>query len=167
MKSTIISMIIVLIVMVTLPMIFLGDGDVASKLGFADFWKKGSGPSNLPANVKAAVTDRKVDVYTWVDKNGVKQFSGIPPADGRASEKIVLKPDTNIISAFKVPEEKEEEKKVSRGKVISLGNPYTPDGMKDLVDNSKDINGSMGDRQAEQEKMMQELFPQLSGNKSR
>ncbi len=165
MKSTIISMIIVLIVMVTLPMIFLGDGDVASKLGFGDFFKKGSGSSKVPENVKAVVTDRKVNIYTWVDENGVKQFSGIPPADGGASEKIVLKPDTNIMSAFKAPEKEEEEKKASRPKVVSLGSPYTPGGMKDLVDNSKDIKGSMGNRQTEQEKMMQELFPQLSGNK--
>ena len=85
MKSTIISMIIVLIVMVALPMIFLGDGNIASKLGFDGFGKKGSAAVKLPTNIKAAVTNERVEVYTWVDEHGIKQFSNTPPSDGGKS----------------------------------------------------------------------------------
>ena len=160
MKSTIISMIIVLIVMVALPMIFLGDGNIASKLGFDGFGKKGSAAVKLPTNIKAAVTNERVEVYTWVDEHGIKQFSNTPPSDGGKSEKMVLKPDTNIMQAIKVPEE--EEKVASGPKVYSLGNPYTPGGMKDMVDSTKDINDSAGQRKAEQDKMMQQMFPGMN-----
>ena len=160
MKSTIISMIIVLAVMVALPMIFLGDNNYAERLGFSGFGPGGSSgkPAKLPTNVKAAVTDKRVEVYTWVDGNGIKQFSNTPPPEGGESEKIVLQPNTNVIKAMKVPA---QEKEVAAApKVYSVGNPYTPGGMKEVIDNSKDLKETIGQRQAEQEKMMQEMFKQ-------
>jgi hypothetical protein len=158
MKSTIISMFVVLIVMVALPMIFLGEGNFAEKLGFSGFGGKGGSPAKLPTNVKAAVTDKKVEVYTWVDENGIKQFSNTPPPEGGDSEKMVLSPNTNIMDPVNIPEEEVEV--ASRPRVYNLGNPYTPGGMKDVVDNTKDIKETMGQRQADQEKMMQDLFKQ-------
>lgn len=152
-------MIIVLAVMIALPMIFLGDNNYAERLGFSGFGSGGSSkPAKLPRNVKAAVTDKRVEVYTWVDSNGIKQFSNTPPPEGGESEKIVLKPDTNVIQAMKVPAEEEEV--AASPKVYSLGNPYTPGGMKEVIDNSKDIKETMGQRQAEQEKMLEEMFNQ-------
>jgi hypothetical protein len=91
MKSTIISMIIVLMVMVALPIIFLGDGNYAQKLGFGGSGGGGK-PARLPSNVQTVVTDKKVEVYSWTDANGIKQFSNTPPPEGGASEKIVLSP---------------------------------------------------------------------------
>lgn len=161
MKSTIISMLIVLVVMVALPMIFLGDGNYAEQLGFGG---NGVKPVTLPKNVKTVVTDKRVEVHTWVDENGIKQFSSTPPPDGGTTEKIVLKPNTNIMDPIKVPEA-EEEVMASKPKVYSVGNPYTPGGMKDMIGNSKDIKESMGQQQVERENMMQELFPQMSGDK--
>ena len=160
MKSTIISMFIVLIVMVALPMIFLGDNNFAEQLGFSGFGNKTNTatdkPVKLPKNVKAVVTNKRVEVYTWVDEYGVKQFSNTPPSDGGASEKIVLSPDTNVIDAIKIPEKEAE---VASGpKVYSLGNPYTPGGMKEVVNNASDVRETLNQRQADQEKMMQEIF---------
>jgi hypothetical protein len=162
MKSTIISMIIVLVVMVVLPMIFLGDGNFAQQLGFGG-GGNGASPTKLPANVKTVVTDKKVEVYTWVDANGIKPFSNTPPPEGGASEKIVLKPNTNIMDPINIPEE--EEVVASQPKVFSVGNPYTPGGMKDMIDSSKDIQESMGQQQVERNKMMQDLFPQMGSDK--
>lgn len=163
MKSTIISMIIVLVVLVALPIIFLGDGNYAQKLGFSGFGG-GDKPARLPTNVKTVVTDKKVEVYTWTDANGIKQFSNTPPSEGGASEKIVLSPMTNVLDPLKVPEA-EEEVVASKPKVYSVGNPYTPGGMKDMVNNSKEIQESMGQQQVERDKMMEQLFPQMNGNK--
>ena len=165
MKSTIISMSIVLIVMVAVPMIFLGEGNLAEKFGFggfSGFGEKSESPTKLPENVKSVTTREKVEVYTWIDASGVKHFTDTPPPDGGVSVKIVLKPNTNVISAIKIP--KEEEKVVSKPKVYSVGNPYTPGGVKEVIDNSKDIQNTMEQREEDREKMMQDLFPQMSGN---
>lgn len=165
MKSTIISMIIVLMVMVAVPMIFLGDGNLAERLGFGGFGGKEKPPAKLPKNIKAVITDKRVEVYTWVDEHGIKQFSNVPPQDGRESEMIVLSPNTNIIDAVKIPEQKTAV--ASTPKVYSIGNPYTPGGMKQVIDNSKDVQEMLNLRQAEQEQMMQELFPQMNADKHR
>lgn len=154
MKSTIFSMLIVLGVMSAIPMLFIGDNKLAGIFGL------GSGSAKpevkLPSNVKTVVTDKKVEVYKWRDKHGVMQFSNTPPRDGGDSDKVVLSPNTNVIEAIDVPE---PEPVVASGpKVYSLKNPYTPDGMKELVNSSKDIQETMNQRQAEQEKMMDDLF---------
>lgn len=158
MKSTIISMLIVLVVMVVLPIIFLGDNDYAQRLGFDGFGKKGNAitSAKLPKNVKTVVTDKRVEVYTWVNEQGIKQYSNTPPPEGGASEKIVLTPGTNVIEGLKVPEEETEVASGSR--VFSVGNPYTPGGMKEVIDNAKDVQELMNQRQADQEKMMQGIF---------
>ena len=182
MKSTIISMIIVLMVMVALPMIFLGDGDLARQLGFRGFGGSGvkqAAPVKLPKNVKTVVTNKKVEVFTWTDEHGIKHFSSTPPSGCGVAEKIVLLPeDINTMEAVKIPEkvedegkEEEKEKTIKEGKIASklsgMRNPYTPGGMKELVGNSKDLQDTMAQRQVDQEKMMQEMFPQMNGDKDK
>ena len=161
MKSTIISMFIVLIVMITVPMFLLGDGDFAQKFGFG-----GGGSGNeiedlrakAPKNVKEVVTDKKVEIYKWVDEHGVTQFSNTPPFEGGESEKIVLSPDINVMDAIKIPEE--EQKVAAKPEVFSLGSPYSPDGMKKMIDDSQDVKETLNQRQAEQEKILQDILNQ-------
>ncbi|MDH5613032.1 MAG: DUF4124 domain-containing protein [Gammaproteobacteria bacterium] len=160
MKSTIISMFIVLIVMVTLPMFLFGDGDLAQKFGFGN---GGADADNelfgkTPKNVRAVVTDKKVEVYKWVDEYGVTQFSNLPPQEGGGSEKIVLSPNTNIMDAVKIPEKEQEEEVKSQ--VFSLGSPYSPGGMKKMVDDSMAMQEQLNQRQADQDKMIQDMFKQ-------
>ena len=154
MKSTIISMLIVLMVMVAVPMFIMKDGDMLEKLGF------GGSTDNLkasaPKNVQAVKTDKRIEVYKWRDENGVMQFSQTPPQSGGSSEKMVLSPDTNVIDALKVTEKKEEA--VSRGKVVSLRSPYSPGGVKDLIKGTKDVQQQLNEQQAQKEKMMKEMF---------
>ncbi|MCK5002088.1 MAG: DUF4124 domain-containing protein [Gammaproteobacteria bacterium] len=152
MKSTIISMFIVLILMIAVPMFLLSDADFAQKFGFGG----GSGDANAPKNIKKVVTDERVEVYKWVDEYGVMQFSNKPPLDDRDSEKIVLTPDINVIDAIEIPEEVQEE--AAKPGVFSLGSPYSPDGMKKMVDDSKEVKEQLNQRQAEQEKVLQDLF---------
>ena len=158
MKSTIISMFIVLIVMITLPMYLLNDDNFAQKLG--QIWGNGDGvttdaQTNGPKNVKTVVTDKKIEVYKWMDEHGVMQFSNVPP-ESRESEMMVLSPETNVMDAIKIPEKEAE--LVGRPNVTSLGSPYSPDGMKKLVDESIEMKETLNQRQADQEKMIKDIF---------
>ena len=150
MKSTIISMFIVLIVMITIPMFLFGDGDLAQKFGFGT----GDAAENLrdkaPKNIRAVVTDKEFEVYKWVDEQ--------PPQVGTASEKIILAPNANVIDAVKIPET--EALATAKPQVYSVGSPYSPDGMKKLVDDSMNVQEMLNQRQADQDKMMQGMFKQ-------
>lgn len=161
MKSTIISMFIILIVMITLPMFLFGNGELAQKFGF------GSGDdgetiedlrAKAPKNIQTVVTDEQVEVYKWVDEHGVTQFSNRPPENSRESEKIVLSPDTNVISAIRIPEKKPEA--AASHQVHSLSSPYSPGGMKKMVDEATGMQERLDQRKLEQDKALQGLFPQ-------
>jgi len=163
MKSTIIAMFIVLVLMIVVPMLLLGDGDFIPNFGFGG----GTADSGdeieelrdkAPKNIKEVVTDKKVEVYKWKDENGVMQFSSTPPFEGGDSEMITLSPDTNIIDAIKIPAE--EQKAEARPEVFSVGSPYSPDGMKKMIDGSKDATEAVNQRQTEQEKILQDILKQ-------
>lgn len=161
MKSTIISMCIALMLMIVVPMVLFGDNEIAEKFGFGRGGKSDTKEDlrdKLPKNIKAVVTDKEVEVYKWTDKHGVMQFSHLPPQDGTDSEKLVLSPNTNVMDAIKIPEKEKEE--VAKPQVFSLGSPYSPGGMKKMVDDSSELKETLNQRQADQEKMLQDLFPQ-------
>ena len=160
MKSTIISMFIVMTLLIAIPVFLLGDGDFFKNF---NFWAGSASDDEIedlqekaPKNVQAVVTDKKIEIYKWVDEYGVMQFSSTPPFEVDKFEKMVLSPDTNIMDAIKIPE-KEEEAEV-RSQVYSLGNPYSPDGMKKMIDDSENIKETLNQRQAEQEGLLEELF---------
>jgi hypothetical protein len=158
MKSTIISMIIVLVLLIVVPLVFLGDNDFAEQLGFKMSSERAELNAKTPKNITNVVTDKEVEVYKWVDDYEVTQFSHSPPMMGGEWELIVLKPDTNVIDAIKIPEE--EEKKPERPQVFSVGSPYTPDGLKDLIEQSEGIQDLVDSRQEQQQKALEEMFKQ-------
>ena len=155
MKSTIISMLIILIVMVAVPMVMFGEGDLAKKLGFGGDLMKDL-RAKAPKNIKPAVTDKRVEVYKWVDEHGVTQFSNTPPPENGASEKIILTPDINVMNAVKIPEK--ESQTASGPQIFQVGNPYSPGGMKDVVDSAKDVQEMVDQRKVDQDKMMKDMF---------
>ena len=160
MKSTIVSMIIVLIVIMSVPMFLVNDGEFAEKFGFGGAKEKNTMIETLqeqaPKNIQEVVTDKEVEVYKWVDQNGVTQFGQAPPMEGGDSKKIVLSPKTNVIDAFKAPESEVEVAK--KPKVFKVGSPYSVEGMKQLVDDSVNVQELLNQRQAEQDQMMQDIF---------
>ena len=157
MKSTIISMFIVLVLMIAVPLILIKT-DLAQQFGFGG--GNGADGEDLqdraPKNVKAVVTDQKVEVYRWKDEQGVMQFSNTPPLEGGEYEIVVLSPDTNVIDAIKIPEKEPAEE--SEPKIFSVGSPYSPDGMKDMIDGSEDVKESLNQRQLDQEKILQDIL---------
>ena len=99
MKSTIISMFIVLIVLITIPMFLFGDGDLAQKFGFG----AGGAAENLrdktPKNIRALVTDKDVEVYKW--KNEEKWAK--PPKKSEWGTLITkVAPNNLMISGYKL-----------------------------------------------------------------
>ena len=155
MKSTIISMIIVLCVLATIPMFLLGDGSVLAKFGLDSF--TGSDEPKLPQNITNVTTNEKVQVYKWKDKYGVMQFTNTPPPEARQAEMLELTPNTNIVKAVEVPEQEPEQKR-SGPRVMMTGNPYTPGGMKDLLDTTSSLAQDMNQKQLEQQQLMEQIM---------
>ena len=154
-------MFIVLLLMIVVPMVLFGDKDLIKKFGFSGGGKEDMTEDlqvKAPKNVQAVVTDKKVEVYKWEDEYGVMQFSNTPPFEGDDFEKMVLSPDTNIMDAIKVSEKEPDE--ITKPKVFSLSSPYSPGGMKKMVEDSTALQEQLNDRQAEQDKMIQDLFKQ-------
>lgn len=156
MKSTIISMVTVLCVLAIIPIFLLGDNSVMAKFGLGVF--SGSDEhAKAPKNITTVTTDEKVQVYKWRDQYGVMQFTNTPPMDTQQVEMIELTPDTNIVKAVEVPEQ-EPEQKQSGPRVMMTGNPYTPGGMKDLLDTTSSLATDMNQKQLEQQQLMEQIM---------
>jgi hypothetical protein len=156
MKSTIISMIIVLCVLAIIPMFLLDDNSVVARFGL-DVFSGSDEHAKLPKNLTSVTTDEKVQVYKWRDQYGVMQFTNTPPPQTQQAELVVLTPDTNIVKAVEVPEEEPEQKR-SGPAVMKTGNPYTPGGMKDLLDTTSSLATDMNQKQLEQQQLMEQIM---------
>ena len=155
MKATIISMIIVLCVLALIPTLMIGDRSFLASFNLDAFTSKEE--PQPPKNISSVTTDEKVQVYKWRDEHGVMQFTNTPPPETREAELVELTPNTNIIKAIEIPEE-ETEKKRSGPSVVTVGNPYTPGGMKDLLDTTSSLAEDMGQKQMEQQQLMHQIL---------
>lgn len=153
MKSTIISMLIVLILLVVLPMIFLGDfggeGTLAERFGFDFFRPKAASGVKLPSKISSVTTDKPVQMYKWRDEHGVVQFSSTPPT-GIEAERMSLTPNLNTMQAVKPPKQEPKAAVAS----TEPSNPYTPGGMKKLLQQAGSVKQQMDQQQADQQKAL-------------
>ena len=153
MKSTIISMIIVLCVLAIIPMFLLGDNSVLERFGLGS---SGAAPKT-PKNLTSVTTDEKVQVYRWRDKYGVMQFTNTPPPETRQAEMVELTPNTNIVKAVEVAQEEPLQKR-SGPAVVMTGNPYTPGGMKEMIDTTSSLADDLSQKQLEQQQLMDQII---------
>ena len=156
MKSTIISMIIVLCVLATIPMFLIDDSSLLASFGMNAFTGSG-GTAKTPENLSTVTTDEKVQVYKWRDQYGVMQFTNTPPPQTRQAELIELTPDTNIVKAVEVPEE-EPEQKPGGPSVMMTGSSRTPGGMKDLLETTSSLATDMNQKQLDQQQLMDQIM---------
>ena len=156
MKATILSMIIVLCVLATIPALLIGDRSILARFGLDKFAETEQAPTP-PKNLTTVTTDKQVQVYKWRDENGVMQFTSAPPLESEQVEVVELRPDTNIIQAIKVPEEEPETRR-SGPKVMTVGNPYTPGGMKDLLESTTSIAEDMNQKQMEHQELLNQIM---------
>ncbi len=149
-------MIIVLCLLAVIPMFLFSDNGLFSRLGLGGFGGSDEEPQP-PKNLTNVTTDEKVQVYKWRDEDGVMQFSSTPPLESGRAELVELTPNTNIVKAIEVPEDEPEQKR-SRPRVMTVGNPYTPEGMKDLLDTTSTLAEDMGQKQIEQQQLMNQIL---------
>jgi len=156
MKFKILAMLVILGILSVTPMIYMGKFDPMSFIDSG--WSNGASEfsklkAKAPKNLTSVVTDKKVEVYKWRDKNGVMQFSNTPPADGGRSEQVVLDPNKNLVKAVKVPVKEKSEEKVK----TESPSPYSVKGMKKAMNDAKGVEELLQKRHEEQQKMLNDL----------
>lgn len=150
-------MLVILGILSVTPMIYMGKFDPMAYLssglsnGSTEFNKL---KAKAPKNLTNVVSDEKVQVYKWRDENGVMQFSNTPPPTGSGAEQVELDPNSNLMQAVKVPEEKEEPAEMAK---VESPSPYSVKGMKKAVDDAKGIEQLLQQRHEDQRKMMNDL----------
>lgn len=157
MKFKIFSMLVILAVLSIMPMIYMGKFDPVATIdsilssGTSEFEKL---KANVPKNLTSVMPDKKVQVYKWRDKRGVMQFSNTPPADGGQAEQVELDPNKNIVDAVRIPAQDNTGKEVAK---TESPNPYSPKGMKKVMDDAKGIEQLLKQRDKDQQKMLNKL----------
>ena len=139
MKLKILSMLIILGVLSVTPMLYMGKLNPVELLdaglgGVASEMEKLK--AKAPENMTSVVTDEKVQVYKWRDKNGVMQFGSTPPPEVRNAEQLELNPNSNVVKAVKVPVE--EEKPVASAELAQPA-PYSVKGMKKVMEDARGV----------------------------
>ena len=153
MKSKIIMMLVVLAGFAVTPMIMKGEFDPMAFFsggGSSEFSKL---KAKAPKGLSSVVTDEKVQVYKWRDKNGVMQFSNAPPPGSAKGEMIELNPNSNIIEAIKV----EKKETVKREASIKVPKPYSVKGMKKVMNDARGVEDLLKNRHESQQKMLKDL----------
>ena len=161
MKSTIISMLIVLCILAVAPLLLFGERGILAEFGF-DLSGEPDLRAKAPKNITSVTTDKKVQLYRWRDEHGVMQFTSTPPPDSQQAEMLELTPNISVSKVIDGPEKKDETPR-SGLDVITTGNPYTPDGIKDLLDRTSSLAEGINEKQDEQQELMDQIF----GNRKR
>ncbi|MBT8133875.1 MAG: DUF4124 domain-containing protein [Gammaproteobacteria bacterium] len=157
MKLKILSMLIILGMLSVTPMIYMGKLNPMELLGSgfsggaSEFEKL---KAKAPRNMTSVVTDEKVQVYKWRDKNGVMQFGSTPPPEVRNAQQVELNPNSNVVKAVKVPVE--EEKPVASAD-LAQPSPYSVKGMKKVMDDAKDIEQMLQQSHEQRSKALNDL----------
>lgn len=162
MKSTIISMLIVLGLMVALPMIFLGDHKLPDLSGLHFARPGASGGIKMSSEIADVTTDKPVHIYRWRDAHGILQLSNTKPK-GVDAEEVELKPNLSSMDPVKpLPEDltttSGSGNPTSATTGPGLSNPYTPDGMKQLVEQAGELKKVLNQQQADQEQQINEML---------
>jgi Sec-independent protein translocase protein TatA len=162
MKSTIISMLIVLVLMVALPMIFLGNHKLPDLSGFHFARPGASSGVKLSSGIADVATDKPVHIYRWRDAHGILQLSNTKP-EGVNAQQIELKPNLSIMDPVKpLPDDTfatvTSQKTASAATSSDMHNPYTPDGMKQLVQQAGELKKALSQQQADQAKEINQVL---------
>ncbi len=115
------------------------------------------------------VTPSKLQrAYKWQDADGVWHYTNTPPPEGIAAKEMKINPNTNVIAGTKIPpevlEEPAEEQpkskiigKSKKDKEDEVKNPYSPEGIKDLMEQARGVQEMMNERAEAQEKAFEQL----------
>ena len=91
--------------------------------------------------------------YQWYDAQGNVQFTTEPPTEGIEYTIKGFDPNTNVIQAVKEPPEQDamDEGDTAEQKSDDIGNPYSGDTIKKLLDDAKNVEKLINQRLKDQE----------------
>jgi hypothetical protein len=97
--------------------------------------------------------------YKWYDSDGNIQFTSEPPPDGIEYTLKGFDPDTNVIQAVKLPPEAsaaDESTPIQNRSADpeKVGNPYSPDSVKKLFEDAKNIEKLLNQRLQDQDSLI-------------
>ena len=156
MKSTIFSMLIVLCILAVAPLLLFGERGILAEFGF-DLSGKPDLRAKAPKNITSVTTDKKVQYYRWRDEHGVMQFTSTPPPDSQQAEMLELTPNISVSKVIDRPEQKDETTR-SGPDVTTTSNPYSPDGMKDLLERASSLAEGINEKQGQQQQLMDQIM---------
>lgn len=104
-----------------------------------------------------AVVQKDITVYQWVDSDGITHFGGTQPTGQGAYTKKEIHANTNLLNAYKAPK-KETRKSDNKSRVARVGSLYSPEGIKNLMDDTKNTSKQAENRMSEQEKLLNDLM---------
>lgn len=97
-------------------------------------------------------------VYKWVDENGVTQYSSEPPPANIAKQTLELDPNTNIVQGLRPEDEEEETPHAGPSEpILPQGPIYSPENVKKLIDDAKNVQNLLNERYQKQEEMLKDL----------
>ncbi len=93
--------------------------------------------------------------YKWYDAQGNVQFTTEPPPDGVEYTIKGYDPNANVIQAVKAPPEEKPEEDSGAAKKPGLDlnaedNPYSPENVKKLIEDAKDVQKILNQRYQDQ-----------------
>jgi len=156
MKFKVFTMLVTLGILSVVPMIYMGKFDPMAffdssiSKGVSEFKNL---KTNVPESFANVVSDERVQVYKWRDKNGVMQFGSVPPPTVSNAEAVLLDPNINLVRAVKIPK-KEKPKEAVKAQSAS---PYSVTGMKKVMSDAKGVEELLQKRHEEQRKMLNNL----------
>lgn len=117
-------------------------------------------PENIGKTAKTAIEGEPEKLlFKWKDASGATFFGEKPPHDA-LEVKVFRNNDlnVNVVAATPIPEEEEEEtsKTVAADDMV-MPNPYSPEGVKQIMQQAKDVKQQMEERMEEQQKIMDQL----------
>ncbi len=94
--------------------------------------------------------------YRWYDAAGNVQFTTEPPPEGVEYTVKGYDPDTNLIQAVTAPvEESQDETAANKARPTldpdALDNPYSPENVKKLIEDAKNVQKVLNQRYQDQE----------------
>jgi len=103
------------------------------------------------------VVEKDVTVYQWVDDKGVTHYGGTPPTGQGQYTKKEIHTNTNLLNAYQAPQQEESEETTQKSRVSRVGSVYSPEGVKEIIDDAKGVEKLLEDRANEQKKMLDNL----------
>ena len=107
-------------------------------------------------------------IYKWKDSEGGWHYSSELPEDGAVFEQIDVDPNANVMDAVKVSVEepepesdstKKKQKSKKAGKESDEEDPalYSPEGVKKLMDDAKNVQELLNDRAQSQKDLLNQI----------